>query len=157
MANRSFRVLERRDYPHLRRRRNSGSEFSPFYDPFHIPFPDHVGEILSRHTYEREDGTYWSTAFSRLPAKVLHMVFSILSPPALDAARFTCRSWWLTIMSNSSILSTVLDEDNMSDHRILAKRMECNASLVRAQQHPDVWRTRFRSQQVDFVLPKSLL
>lgn len=59
-------------------------------------------------------------------------------------------------MSNSSILSTVLDEDNKSDHRTLAKRLECTASLVRAQQHPDAWRTRFRSQQIDLVLSKLL-
>ncbi|KAI9872077.1 MAG: hypothetical protein M1830_002095 [Pleopsidium flavum] len=89
----------------------------------------------------------------QLPIEISDQIFSLLSTPTLDAARFTCRAWWDKIMSSCWILSQVLEvwlthsrEEGLVDGRLrkLAKRLA---------EHEDRWSTRYRKYSYDFILP----
>ena len=102
----------------------------------------------------------------RLPSEVSDLILSYLSQAALDAARHTCKDWRNRILSNSWILSTVLNvkERNFQldgsvsgriSHRDLLKKLDRDGNLPSTYQHADAWRTRFRARSLEFTVPSS--
>ena len=105
-----------------------------------------------------------NTSLFELPSEVSDLILSYLSPAALDAARHTCKDWRRRILSNTWVLYSVLDKDEKrspSDgpqsgnfsHRDLLKKLDCNSDLPSTSQHPDAWRTRFRTRNLVFSIP----
>ena len=90
-----------------------------------------------------------------LPREISDLILSYLSPPALDAARFTCKPWHQAITSNTWILSQVLGMDPGSSLRDLLKALDIDSSLTHTFQHSDAWRPRFRKSKMDFSLSGS--
>ena len=102
----------------------------------------------------------------RLPSEVSDLILSYLSHAALDAARHTCKDWRRRILSNSWILSRVLDvSDGKSpldgsvngkiSHRELLKKLDRDGNLPSTYRHADAWRTRFRARSLEFTIPSS--
>ncbi|KAL9130273.1 MAG: hypothetical protein Q9175_007063, partial [Cornicularia normoerica] len=102
----------------------------------------------------------------RLPSEVSDLILSYLSPAALDAARHTCKDWQTRILSNTWILSLVLGEKEKSppldgslsgkiSHRDLLKKLDRDSVLPSTSQHPDAWRTRFRTRTLEISIPLS--
>lgn len=100
----------------------------------------------------------------KLPPEVSDLILSYLSPAALDAARYTCKIWWTRILSNTWVLSSVLGvkeeipplDESLSgklSHRDLLKNFDCGSDLPSTSQHPDTWRTRFRTRNLVFSIP----
>ena len=100
----------------------------------------------------------------RLPSEVSDLILSYLSHAALDAARHTCKVWRRRLLSNSWILSTVLDvsEGNYPldgsvsgriSHRDLLKKLDRDSNLPSTYRHADAWRTRFRARSLEFTIP----
>ena len=90
-----------------------------------------------------------------LPREVSDLILSYLSPAALDAARYACRGWWTIILSNTWVLSSVLGarEELLSgtlSHRDLVRKWDRDSDLRSTSRHPDAWRTRFRTRNLDF-------
>ena len=103
----------------------------------------------------------------RLPAELAALVFSLLSPAALDAARCVCRAWRIKIMSDTWVLSSFLEskesgvaiglserEAARTLHRSLSKKLDQESALVATFEHPDTWRTRFRECKIEFHMPR---
>lgn len=102
----------------------------------------------------------------RLPSEVSDLILSYLSPAALDAARHTCKDWQTRILSNTWILSLVLGEKEKNppldgslsgkiSHRDLLKKLDRDSVLPSTFQHPDAWRTRFRTRTLEISIPLS--
>ena len=102
----------------------------------------------------------------RLPSEVSDLILSYLSHAALDAARYTCKDWRRRILSNSWILSTVLDVsegksplggsvNGKISHRELLKKLDCDGNLLSTYRHADAWRTRFRARSLEFTIASS--
>ena len=102
----------------------------------------------------------------RLPTEVSDLILSYLSHAALDAARHTCKDWRRRLLSNSWILSTVLDvsegksplDGSVSgriSHRDLLKKLDRDSNLSSTYRHADAWRTRFRARSLEFTIPPS--
>lgn len=100
----------------------------------------------------------------KLPSEVSDLILSYLSPAALDAARYTCKDWRTRILPNSWMLSSVLglEEERPSveglpssklGHRDLLKKLDRASDLPSTSQHSDVWRTRFRTRNLEFSIP----
>lgn len=122
---------------------------APYYHP-----EDH-GDNLLRGT----NGPIFN-----LPPEVSDLILSYLSPAALDGARHTCKEWWTRILSNTWVLSSVLGvkeagsplDGSLSgklSHRDLLKKLDCDSDLPSTCQHPDAWRTRFRTRELEFSIP----
>lgn len=95
-----------------------------------------------------------------LPREVSDLILSYLSPAALDAARYACKGWWTTIVSNAWVLSSVLGvrEELLSgtlSHRDLLKKWDRDSDLHSTSWRPDAWRTRFRTRNLDFSIQSS--
>ena len=102
----------------------------------------------------------------RLPSEVSDLILSYLSHAALDAARLTCKDWRRRLLSNSWILSTVLDvsegksplDGSVSgkiSHRDLLRKLDRDSNLPSTYRHADAWRTRFRARSLDFTILSS--
>ena len=92
-----------------------------------------------------------------LPREVSDLILSYLSPAALDAARYACKGWWTIILSNTWVLSSVLGarEELLRgtlSHRDLVKKWDRDSDLRSTSWHPDAWRTRFRTRNLDFSI-----
>lgn len=87
-----------------------------------------------------------------LPTEVSDLIFSYLTPAALDAARHTCWRWRKYILRNNWVLSSVLDGSYAINTRDLLKKLDCDSDLLATSGHPDAWRTRFRIRNLDFSL-----
>ena len=123
----------------------------------------------SAHHCNAEDGTInlllgTSGSIFNLPPEVSDLILSYLSPAALDAARHTCKDWRANILSNPWVLSSVLgvkEEGSRFDgslhdrisHRNLLRKLDRDSDLPSTFRHPDAWRTRFRTRNLDFTLP----
>ena len=114
-----------------------------------------------RHGVNSLPGT--SGTIFNLPREVSDLILSYLSPAALDAARYACKGWWTTIVSNAWVLASVLGvrEELLSgtlSHRDLLKKWDRDSDLQSISWHPDAWRTRFRTRNLDFSIqsPSSL-
>ena len=99
-----------------------------------------------------------SGAILNLPREVSDLILSYLSSAALDAARYACKGWWTTIVSNTWVLSSVLGvrEELLSgrlSHRDLLKKWDRDSDLHLPSSHLDAWRTRFRTRDLDFSIP----
>ena len=99
-----------------------------------------------------------SDTLFNLPREVSDLILSYLSPAALDAARHACKGWWTIIVSNTWVLSSVLGvrEELLSgtlSHRDLLKKWDRDSDLHSTSWHPDAWRTRFRTRNLDFSIP----
>lgn len=145
---------------------------TPFYiDKFHLPFPT-LDTYLGAHEWQPLASGSTKQAkhdlLLHLPAELFALVFSFLSPAALDAARCVCRTWRIKIMSDTWILSSVLgpnealaaigssgqqQQTGRALHRSLLKKLDSESALVDAFEHPDSWRTRFRERKIEFHLP----
>lgn len=100
-----------------------------------------------------------------LPSEVSDLILSYLSPAELDAVRHACKCWRRKILSNTWVLSSVLGirEGTPSpldtsligttSHRNLLKKLDCYSALPSTFQHPEAWRTRFRTRTLDFSIP----
>lgn len=105
-----------------------------------------------------------SGSILNLPPEVSDLILSHLSPAALDAATHTCKGWRTKILSRTWVLSSVLgvNEERSQvagslsaplSHRDLLKKLDDDSGLPSTFQHPDAWRTRFRTRTLDFSLP----
>ena len=125
-----------------------------------------ISDADSYHAKDPRDNLLLDTSgpLSKLPPEVLDLILSYLSPAALDAARHTCKYWRIKILANNWILSSVLgikEEGSPPDgspsgrlsHRNLLKRLDRNSGLASTFQHPDAWRTRFHTRELDFSIP----
>ena len=123
-------------------------------DAHHLYAEGHVDELLL--------GT--SGSIFNLPREVSDLILSYLSPAALDAATLTCKDWRTIILSNTWVLSSVLgvkeEPSKISgslnaqlSHRDLLNKLDRDSDLPSTFQHPDAWRTRFRTRNLDFSLP----
>ena len=173
----------------------SGSNFSPLVDAFHPSFPASLEEYITEpcrsritndstteHSAENEcaSGAHYchevgrggklvpgtTDPMFRLPSEVSDLILSYLSHAALDAARHTCKDWRRRILSNSWLLSTVLDVsegksplgrsiNSRISHRELLKKLDRDGNLPSTYRHADVWRTRFRARSLEFTIPSS--
>ncbi|KAL9097983.1 MAG: hypothetical protein Q9163_006260, partial [Psora crenata] len=145
-----------------------GSEFSPSLDVFHPPYPpssDHllsVGEqripkdrstIKGQKQLEDEvKAPGHVTCFDRLPGELIDHIFSYLSVPTLDAARFVCKTWWTRILTNPVLLSAVLRKSPSTDLRRLLADFDEATGMAMTDSHPDTWRTRFRAHTIRLML-----
>ena len=85
----------------------NATEFSTLIDVFHFPFPADPKRYVSMVAFKgMQDNTV--DPILSLPAEVSYLIFSFLSVPALDAARYTSRSWWFKITGSRSSLTSVL-------------------------------------------------
>ena len=74
---------------------------------FHAPFPADLKAYASMVGWnETQDHTL--DPILRLPTELSDLIFSFLSVPALDAARYTSRAWWFRITNSKWILTSVL-------------------------------------------------
>lgn len=85
----------------------------PIYiDQFHPPFPA-VEAYLDAYGPQLLVGSATEQAehdrMLRLPAELSALVFSFLSPAALDAARCVSRAWRIKILTDTWVLSSVLE------------------------------------------------
>jgi len=138
-------------------------------DHFHLPYPASPTAYLKAcGLRDSQSSSSAATPLDRilqLPPEISDQILSLLSPSALDAARFTCRAWWDKIMSSCWILSQVLGVRNNLAHsrgnsdadeilRQLATRLDYDSLLISAHQHDDSWSARYRKYGYDFTLPK---
>lgn len=140
-----------------------------YIDLFHLPFPA-VEAYLDAHPHQScvRSSTKQAThdLLLRLPAELSALVFSLLSPAALDAARCVCRAWRSKILRDTWVLSSVLEpkkavaatassgrETGRALHRSLLKKLDAESVLVETFEHPDSWGTRFRERKIEFCLP----
>lgn len=118
------------------------------------------------HAEGHVDSLLFGTSGSilNLPREVSDLILSHLSPAALDAATHTCKDWRTKILSNTWVLSSVLGVNEGRSrvagspsaplsHRDLLKKLDHDSALTSTFQHPDAWRTRFRTRTLDFSLP----
>ena len=109
-----------------------------------------------------------SASIFNLPREISDLILSYLSPAALDAARHTCKDWRTNILSNTWVLSSVLgvnEERSPSvgspsgkcSHQDLLKKLDRDSNLPSTSRHPDVWRTRYRTRNLDFSIPSPSL
>lgn len=89
-----------------------------------------------------------------LPYELVEQIFLYLSVPALDAARFTCRSWWTMIMNTRAILLSATGLEASSNLRRLAAAVDETMNLSATYLHPDSWRVRYRVNTVNISLPQ---
>ena len=118
---------------------------------------DHTISVQRYHTDCHGESLLPNTSGTifNLPREVSDLILSYLSPAALDAARYACKGWWAIILSNTWVLSSVLGvkEESLSgklSHRDLLNKLDCDSDLFSTSQHPDVWRIRFRTRNLDF-------
>ena len=179
----SFDVLSHRHYRTSEDREReldrcqTGNEFSPWRDAFHVPFPsDLEGYASSTCSRKTQDSTV--NPILSLPVEVSDLIFSLLPVPALDAARYTCRAWWYKITSNKRILASVL-HGSTNNHQSLCDRLRsfeheayglCPTSALYpayqpgasrprfrdASKYGDTWRTRFRAKTSHFFTSSTL-
>lgn len=140
-----------------------------YIDKFHLPFPD-LDAYLDAHGQQPSVNSSANQEnrdlLLRLPAELSALVFSLLSPAALDAARYVCRAWRIKVMSDTWVLSSVLEskesgvaigssgrETARTLHRSLLKKLDQESALVATFEHPDTWRTRFRERKIEFHMP----
>lgn len=123
-------------------------------DAHHLHADGHVDSLLL--------GT--SGSILNLPREVSDLILSHLSPAALEAATHTCKDWRTKILSSTWVLSSVLGvKEERSQvpgspsaplsHRDLLEKLDHDSNLPSTFQHPDAWRTRFRTRTLDFSLP----
>ena len=117
------------------------------------------GELFGRKCASDGDNSLPDTSGTifNLPREVSDLILSYLSPAALDAARYACKDWWTTILSNTWVLSSVLGlrEELLSgtlSHQGLLKKWDCDSDLRSTSWQPDAWRTRFRTRNLDFLI-----
>ena len=165
--------------------REFGNRFSPFYDAFHLPFPSSAEGYIKSIDGPGEDRIGNSkNCLMELPAEVLDLILSHLSPAALDATRCTCV--WLRryVMSNSWVLSAVTHydhEQSSCDRRLLdlnaagsgdgprkgpgssgeialrdlLKSLDQQSDLLSTHCDSDAWRTRFRVRSLEFTIAEA--
>lgn len=108
-----------------------------------------------------------SNSIFNLPPEISDLILSNLSPAALDTVRHTCKDWRTRILSNIWVLSSVLGVKEIRspldgsvsgklNHRDLLKQFDCDSDLPSTSQHPDAWRTRFRTRNLEFSVPSQL-
>lgn len=88
-----------------------------------------------------------------LPYEVIEQIFLYLSVSALDAARFTCRSWWTMIMNTRAVLLSATGLEASSNIRQVAAAFDETTNLSATYLHPDSWRVRYRINTVNISLP----
>ena len=129
----------------------------------HVNNASSNGELFGRncasvnHSHGDNSLPDTSGTLFNLPREVSDLILSYLSPADLDAARYACKGWWTTIVSNTWVLSSVLGlrEELLSgtlSHRDLLKKWDRDSDLRLISWHP-VWRTRFRTRSLDFSIP----
>ena len=127
-------------------------------EEYHVNNASANGELFGRNCASDNSFPDTSGTIFNLPREVSDLILSYLSPAALDAARYTCKGWWTTIVSNTWLLSSVLGvrEELLSgtlSHRDLLKKWDRDSDLHSTSWHPDAWRTRFRTRNLDFSIP----
>lgn len=121
---------------------------------FHQTFPDKVQTTAETRTN--------LTGIAKLPLEIYETIFSALSPCSLDAARYTCRLWHAMIMTNPSILESVLDKGRRTITRgelpddewlrLLQTKLDVQSDMVYGHNGPDAWRIRYRQCEADFLV-----
>ncbi|KAL8629045.1 hypothetical protein Q9189_005248 [Teloschistes chrysophthalmus] len=119
------------------------------FNIFHEPYPTIQHDEFQGNSKE---ATTSNDRLSTLPTEIFDLVMMNLSPPALDAARYVCRSWRTKIMTSTIVLRTVLGSQRREKAqasgiewlRLLRRDFDRQSDLIQCWNHPDVWRTRYR-------------
>ena len=156
---------------------DTGCQFFPLYDAFHLPCPSLNTDLVSQSS--ARVGFVSNDRISNLPPKVMDLILAFLSPVTLDAARLTCKTWRSKIMSNTWLLASVLGRsssdgflwgpisdiesrstDQVSKQQIylryLLNRLDQDTDLISTHQQSDSWRTRFRIRELNFLASDDL-
>lgn len=138
------------------------------FNVLHYPFPNEGATCLKAHCATKDTPIlqeYSSTkqlgSLANLPLEVLELILTRLPVPGIDAARFTCRSWYKMIMASSYILESLVKLRNITapkeakDDRLrqLQRQLDQDADLVKYPAEKDPWRVRYRLCKIDFRLP----
>lgn len=111
--------------------------------------------IPSAFPHHSKEGTRDDTELHLpLPYELIEQIFSYLSVPALDAARFTCRSWWTIIMTTRALLLSATGLEASSNIRRLAAAFDHITHLAATHLHPDSWRLRHQVNVMNLSLPQ---
>ena len=158
----------------LRGEREQGerhARYSELRDTFHPPFPaSAIGYVRRYGSVRKNDATCdenETNTLGKLPPEIVDLIFSRLSPPALIAARATCRAWWRMIMRSVWVLASVLDcvhsppgrLDQRHEYdevrlRLLQKELDRQIAVYPGYRQPDIWPLRFRRRIVSFSNPE---
>jgi hypothetical protein len=135
---------------------------------FHVPYPSSPLDLLPTgpSTDAARDAI---DPLSRLPQEVCDQIFSLLSTPALDAARYVSRAWYRRIMTSTWVLRQVLETDpntQLDDicfepHqgkraealRCLARELDVQSRLTSSGDGDEAWRLRYRRCDITFFNP----
>ncbi|KAI9772466.1 MAG: hypothetical protein M1840_000669 [Geoglossum simile] len=139
-------------------------------DYFHVPYPPSPLDLLP--PCPSTDATEAVIdPFNWLPQEVCDQIFSLLSAPALDAARYVSRAWYRRIMTNTWVLRQVLELDSYARLgdvcfepykdddkrakalRCLAKELDVRSRLTSAGDGDEAWRVRYRRCDITFSNP----
>ncbi|KAI4204495.1 MAG: hypothetical protein LQ350_001045 [Teloschistes chrysophthalmus] len=128
------------------------------FNIFHEPYPTIQHDEFQGNSKE---ATTSNDRLSTLPTEIFDLVMMNLSPPALDAARYVCRSWRTKIMTSTIVLRTVLGSQRREKAqasgiewlRLLRRDFDRQSDLIQCWNHPDVWRTRYRQCDISFLIP----
>ena len=147
---------------------NDKISYGVLFDMFHCPFPETAGDSLEVHGGSKDikimrkpPQDQDASPFSRSPLEILEPIFTNMPVSDIYAARFTCRSWYITIMSSSHILESVVDVDKLSERkksadyelRDLQRQLDIDADLVKCPPMQDPWRIRYHYCKVNFSIP----
>ncbi|KAL8689803.1 MAG: hypothetical protein Q9218_004608 [Villophora microphyllina] len=133
--------------------------FNTLFSRFHEAHPTNEQNVFLGRD-EIATGNDW---LSRLPSEIFDLILIKLSTPALDAARYVCRSWRAKIMNSAFIIDTVVGSPSprgqLSDMewlRLLLQELDSQSDLVKCWNHPDTWRTRYRQCNVSFHITNTM-
>ena len=123
------------------------------FDAVHQPFPEDNPIPTEQPVNVQE--------IEKLPAELYEVIFAQLSPPTLDAARYTCRRWQAIIMTSPHILESVTKQKTTLTRRglshdewlrTLQRLLDFQGDLVRGYDEPEAWPTRYRQSEIDFLI-----
>lgn len=144
------------------------NSFGILFSVLHCPFPTKGGTYLKTHggikdiqILQEPSGTQQLCPFAKLPLEVFDLILTRLPVSAIDAVRFTCRTWYKMIMASSYILESLVDLHKITapkeakDARLrqLQRQLDQDADLVKNPAMKDPWRVRYRLCKIDFRLP----
>jgi hypothetical protein len=139
-------------------------------DYFHVPYPSSPLDLLPPRSSTDTAGDA-ADPLNQLPQEVCDQIFSLLSTPALDAARFVSRTWYRRIMTNTWVLRHVLEPGSYSQldnvcfepHeddsqragalRCLARELDVRSRLTSSGNCDEAWRVRYRRCDITFADP----